>query len=176
VSPSPSIPVLETERLRLRAWREDDHAPFAEFCGSEATARFVGGVCNAEDAWRRIAGQLGHWVLRGYGPWAIEDKADRRWLGYSGLWYPHGWPEPEVTWSLAANAQGRGYATEAARRVRECAYRDLGWSTVISCIVPENIASQRVAGRLGAALERSTELRGSPVGIYRHPAPSKLQS
>ena len=68
------IPVLETERLRLRGWREEDHAPFARFCASEATARFVGGVCGPDDAWRRIAGQIGHWALRGYGSWVIEEK------------------------------------------------------------------------------------------------------
>ena len=46
MSAAPSIPMLETERLRLRAWREEDLAPFAEFCGNEATARFVGGIAH----------------------------------------------------------------------------------------------------------------------------------
>lgn len=170
------IPVLETERLRLRGWREEDHGPFAAFCASEATARFVGGVCGPDDAWRRIAGQIGHWVLRGYGSWVIEEKAGGRWLGYCGLWSPHGWPEPELMWGLAAHAHGRGYATEAARRGRDYAYRALGWTTLVSWIAPANTPSQRVAARLGAACERTIELRGSPVGLYRHPAPETLQS
>lgn len=172
----PSIPVLETERLRLRGWREEDLGAFAEFCASEATARFVGGACSRDDAWRRIAGHIGHWVLRGYGSWALEEKASARWVGYSGLWNPHGWPEPELIWSLAASAHGRGYATEAARRARDFAYGEFGWATVISCIAPQNLPSQRVAGRLGATLERTMELRGFPVGIYRHPRPEKLNS
>ena len=71
---------------------------------------------------------LGHWALRGYGPWAIEDKAGGRFVGYSGLWNPEGWPEPEVIWSLMADCHGRGYATEAARRVREFAYAQFGWT------------------------------------------------
>jgi RimJ/RimL family protein N-acetyltransferase len=165
------IPVLETERLRLRGWRAEDHGPFAEFCGSEATARFVGGVCGPDDAWRRMAGQIGHWVLRKFGSWAIEEKASGRWVGYSGLWFPHGWPEPELMWGLAAHAHGRGYATEAARRAREFAYGQLGWNTLVSCIAPANLASQRVAGRLGASLERNFELRGLSAGLYRHPGP-----
>ena len=170
------IPVLETERLRLRGWRLDDHAPFSEFLASEATAAFVGGACGPDDAWRRLAGQLGHWALRGYGSWAIEEKATGRWVGYGGLWFPHGWPEPELMRGLAANAHGRGYATEAARRAREFAYRQLGWRTLVSCIAPANLPSQRVASRLGAVHERDIELRGLPAGLYRHPGPEALHS
>lgn len=170
------IPTLETERLRLRAWREEDLEPYAAFCANDATARFLGGTCNREDAWRRMAMLFGHWALRGYGNWAIEEKTTGRWVGYSGLWKPEGWPEPEVMWGLAADCHGRGYATEAARRARDFAYRELGWRTLISCIAPANEPSQRVAGRLGARRERDMELRGSQVGIYRHPGLEALHS
>jgi len=168
------VPTLETERLRLRGWREEDHDPFADFCANEATARFMGGACSREDAWRRVAIQIGHWALRGYGSWVLEEKASGDWVGYSGLWRPHGWPEPEVMWGLAADAQGRGYATEAAQRARSFAYDKLGWTTAISCIDPENLPSQRVAQRLGAKREGHMELRGSMIGIYHHPGPATL--
>jgi RimJ/RimL family protein N-acetyltransferase len=170
------MPTLETERLRLRAWREEDLEPYAVFCASDGTARFLGGTCNREDAWRRMAMLIGHWALRGYGNWAIEEKATRRWVGYSGLWKPEGWPEPEVMWGLAADCHGRGYATEAARRARDFAYRELGWRSLISCIAPANEPSQRVAGRLGARHERDIELRGAQAGVYRHPGPVALHS
>jgi RimJ/RimL family protein N-acetyltransferase len=171
-----TVPVLETDRLRMREWREADLAPLAAFYADEATARFLGGPCDLAETWRYMAVRVGHWVLRGYGAWALEEKASGQWVGYCGLWSPHGWPEPEVMWGLAAPARGRGYATEAARRARAFAYGQLGWTTVISCIVPENIASQRVAQRLGATLERSIELRGHTAGIYRHPGPSQSKS
>ena len=176
MSVAPSIPVLETERLRLRAWREEDLGPFAEFCASEATARFVGGTCDRMGAWRRIATYLGHWALRGYGHWAIEDKAGGRFVGYSGLWNPEGWPEPELIWGLMADCQGRGYATEAAHRVREFAYAQLGWRTLVSYIAPGNAPSQRVAQRLGATHERDIQLGTYALGIYRHPGPDNLNS
>ena len=171
-----SIPVLETERLRLRAWREEDLDSYATFVADEKMTRFVGGTGNREDAWRRMAMLLGHWALRGYGNWAIEEKATGRWIGYSGLWKPEGWPEAELMWGLAADCHGRGYATEAARRARDFAYRELGWKTLISCIAPANEPSQRVAGRLGACRERDMELRGAQVGIYRHPNPEALHT
>ena len=128
-------------------------------------------------AWRRIATYLGHWTLRGYGHWAIEEKASGRFVGYSGLWNPEGWPEPEVIWSLTADAHGRGYATEAARagaRVRLS--RNLGWRTRVSFIAPENCAV--AAG--GAAPRRRSRARLQAltitVGLYRHPGPDQLHS
>jgi RimJ/RimL family protein N-acetyltransferase len=166
---------LETERLRLRQWRQEDIGPFAEFCASEATARFVGGACSRDDAWRRMAMFLGHWALRGYGNWVMEERASGAFAGYGGLWSPLGWPEPEIMWGLRSAFHGRGYATEAARAARDVAYRQLGWTTAVSYIAPENLPSQRVAERLGAKLRGSIELRGSQVGVYRHPGPNSLQ-
>jgi RimJ/RimL family protein N-acetyltransferase len=168
-----TVPVLETERLRLREWREADHVPLAAFYADAAVARFLSVPRDRADVWRFLAVRAGHWSLRGYGPWALEEKASGRWVGHCGLWSPHGWPEPELMWSLAPAARGRGYATEAARRARDFAYQALGWTTLVSCIVPENVASQGVAQRLGATLERTIELMGHQTGLYRHPSPSK---
>src|SRR5262245_13136584 len=171
-----TVPMLETERLRLRGWREEDLPAFAAFWADEETARFVGGHCTREEAWRRMAMYVGHWALRGYGLWALEDKTSRRWAGWCGPWNPEGWPEKEIGWALAKAFHGRGYATEAALRARDFAYRELGWPTAVSYIAAENVASQRVAGRLGAGFERTADLRGKPVGVYRHPAPGALSN
>lgn len=170
------IPTLETERLVLRPWRESDLDPLAAFYASEATAKFVGGVCARDDAWRRMALFLGHWTLRGHGNWVITDKSTGAFLGYSGLWSPEGWPEPELMWGLASAAQGYGYAAEAATRARRYAYDDLGWTTLVSLIVPENAPSRRVAARLGARVEGQLELRGYRMDIHRHPGPEQLNS
>jgi RimJ/RimL family protein N-acetyltransferase len=166
-------PVLETARLRLRPWREEDFDPFAVFCADEESRRYLGGVSDRSDAWRSMAVIAGHWTLRGYGIWVIEDKATGAFAGYSGLWNPEGWPGQEVTWSVCAAFRRRGYAVEAAQRARDFAYDELKWPTAVSVIHPGNTASQRVAARLGAAVEKRTELRGSPVDVYRHPGPGK---
>jgi RimJ/RimL family protein N-acetyltransferase len=171
---SSAIPTLETKRLILRGWRESDIDGYAELVGDPARARFIGGPFTREDAWRRMATVVGHWSLLGYGVWALEDKASQSFIGYCGLWNPLGWPEREISWGTRVACAGKGFATEAAKRVRAYAYEDLGWSTVVSVIAHENTPSIRVAERLGAVFERATETRGLSVGIYRHQSPSQL--
>jgi RimJ/RimL family protein N-acetyltransferase len=166
------IPELTTERLLMRAFREDDFPSFARFYADEATARYIGGVCSEEDAWRRMAAFVGHWNLRGYGLWALELRDTGTFAGYCGAWFPHGWPEPEIGWGLLKPCQGRGLATQAARRALGHVYGTLGWRTAVSCIALENAASIRVAERLGATLDRIVKNRGWTVGVYRYPAPS----
>ncbi len=165
------VPTLETERLRLRPWRNDDLDAFAAFMADGADTHFIGGPLSRGETWRRMATQIGHWTMRGYGSWVLEEKSSGNWVGYSGLWNPYDWPEPEVMWGIVPAARGRGYATEAALRARTHAYSELQWPSAISLIAPANLPSQNVARRLGAAPETSIELRGTAVDVWRHPSP-----
>ena len=63
----------------------------------------------------------------------------------------------------------RGHATEAAQEVRSYAYNELGATTLVSYIAPDNVPSIRVAERLGAEHESTIVLRGEPAKVYRHP-------
>lgn len=161
------IPVIETERLRLRAIQESDFEAYAGFYASEG-ARYYGGSCDRNDAWRRMASFIGHWSLRGYGVWALEEKASGAFIGQAGLWFPEGWPDREITWMLLEGHQGRGLATEAALRVRAHAFEMLGWKRVVSCIQPANAPSIRLAKRLGAVYESSQSIPGRDFDLYRH--------
>ena len=164
---------LDTARLHLRRWAEEDVDPFAALFADDS-ARFIGGRCAADEAWRRMACFVGHWALRGYGFWALEEKASGRFVGFCGLWYPHGWPEREVGWSLVPAARGRGFATEAATAARAVAYGHLNWKTVVNYIAPHNDPSRRVAERLGAERGSMIKLRGQDAYVYRHPRPETL--
>ena len=176
LSPGPSVqPRLHTGRLILRPFGADDFPGMRDLYAQESTARFIGGCCTEEDAWRRMASMVGHYSLRGYGIWALELGGSGAFAGYCGLWNPHGWPEREIAWALLSQHQGKGYATEAAACARDYAYTQLQWPTVVSCIAIENEASIRVARRLGATLERTTVNRGWTVGVFRHPGPGSLR-
>ena len=169
---SVAIPTLETGRLILRGWRETDIDGFAALY-AEPDSRFIGGPISREDAWRKMAAIIGHWSLRGYGAFAVDEKQTGTFVGYCGPWYPLGFPEPEIGWGLLPATRGKGYATEAARCTLKFAFEKLRWSTAISLIAPDNKSSLRVAERLGSYLDGSTEIRGLKCGIYRHPAPSR---
>ena len=166
---------LETERLLLRHWTEADFEAYAAYYADPELARFIGGVCDRPTAWRRLAAEVGHWTLRGYGFWAVEEKATGELVGSVGLWRPEGWPELELGYWLMPAGQGKGYATEAGLKSREYAYEVLGARTLVSYIHPDNEASKRVAERMGARHEETIELlEFGPHCVYRHPDPPEL--
>ena len=162
----------ETNRLLLRQWRTEDFDAYAGYYANEKTAKYVGGVSDRNQAWRRMASVVGHWVLRGYGYWAVEEKQSGTFVGCVGLWFPEGWPELELGYWLMPNMHGKGYATEAGVKSRDYAWRIVGTKSLVSHIHPENEPSKRVAERLGARYEKTIELltHGAHY-VYRYPRP-----
>ena len=170
------IPTLTTARLTLRAPRSEDFDVFAEFFASDR-ARYVGGPATTEQSWRMLACELGHWPLRGYGRWAVEETATGAFAGIIGPWCPLGWPEPEIGWDLMNGFEGKGYASEAAMAGLEYAYQTLGWPTAISLVSPPNDGSRRVAQRMGATYETMFKHeRHGPLEVWRHLSPADLMS
>ena len=158
---------LETERLIMRMWRDADFEEYAELCADPEVMRYLGGkVFDRTEAWRQMASMIGHWYLRGYGIWAVEEKKSGRLAGRIGCINPEGWPGFEVGWTLKREFWGKGYATEGARRALAYAFGELRQDHVISLIYPANAASIRVAERLGEKLEGRTPLYGHDVLIY----------
>ncbi|MEM7299607.1 MAG: GNAT family N-acetyltransferase [Pseudomonadota bacterium] len=163
-----NIPVLETERLVMREWRESDFDLVHGIYSHEENSRYVGGLFNRSQSWRYMASHVGHWQFRGFGMWVVERKSDGTAIGYSGLWCPEGWPEPEVGYILHRDFHGQGYASEVARRGLQFAYEDLGWTTAISLIAADNHASKNVARKLGGHLEANTVIFDGKAEIWRH--------
>jgi RimJ/RimL family protein N-acetyltransferase len=158
---------IETERLILRMFREDDFDEYATLCARPEVMRFIGGkTFTRVEAWRHMAMLVGHWQLRGVGYFAVEDRASRRFIGRIGFTDFADWPGFELGWTIAPEYQGKGLATEGARRLLRYAFEDLDRPHVISLIHRDNEPSIRVAARLGEKLEGETEVLGIPVQIY----------
>ena len=158
---------LATERLILRMFGESDLDGYAAMCGDPEVMRYLAPKpMTRAEAWRHMAMVLGHWQLRGYGLWAVEERASGLLAGRVGCWRPEGWPGFEVGWALRREFWGRGYATEAARVALDQAFTELGQTRVISLIRPENARSIAVAARLGMTCHGQTDLNGNPALIY----------
>lgn len=165
------IPELTTSRLRLRAFEPNDFEAYAAMMADPEVTRFLGEgqPLSRADAWRQMAVYLGHWALRGFGIWAVEERATQTFIGRIGCFYPEGFPGFEIGYTLARHAWGKGYAREGAAAALAFARNTLGQTDIISIIRPANIASIRVAESLGARRAETVEFYGAPSVLYRYP-------
>lgn len=143
------IPRLETDRLMLRAFREEDLDAWAAIMADPDVMTYLGGPMVRTNAWRAMATTLGHWMLKGYGMWGVARKEDGALIGRVGLLQPEGWTGLEVGWTLGRPYWGHGYATEAAAAAMRYAFLTRPDDRIVSNIDPGNAPSQAVARRLG---------------------------
>ena len=162
------IPILETGRLRLTAFGDRHFEAYASMLADPASTRFVGDgqPLDRMNAWRSMAMLLGHWVLRGYGMWAVELKKSGEFIGRVGLHNPAGWPDLELGWMLLPGHQGHGYATEAGCTALDFAFQRAGALRVVSLIHLENNSAERLARRLGGRQATAIEFLGHPTLVY----------
>lgn len=163
-------PVLQTERLILRAPVQADLDAWAAFMADPEAARYVGGEQPRTVVWRQMAVMTGSWRLKGFGMFSVVDKASGDWIGRAGCWEPEGWPGKEVGWGFRREVRRRGYATEAATAVMDWAFDSLDWSEAIHVITAANLRSAALAKRLGSSLIGSCQLPpplpAGPVDIW----------
>lgn len=166
-----AIPELRTERLLLRGFRAGDLDDYAPLRAEPEVARFVGGPLSREEVWDRMAVMVGQWSLRGYGVFAIAERASGRVVGHCGILHPADWPEPEIAYTVGPAHWGRGYAAEAARATRAYAFDAYAFPRLVSFIRPDNARSIRVAEKLGAVRGGPVRLRGFDAETWVHARP-----
>jgi RimJ/RimL family protein N-acetyltransferase len=149
------VPVIETERLRLRGHRLDDFDGCAAMWADPAVTRYIGGKPSTpQQSWSRLLSYLGHWTLMGFGYWAIESKATREFIGELGFAdfkrdiQPSIRDTPELGWALVSRVHGNGYATEAVRAVVAWGDENLASPRTVCIVNPENLASIRIAEKV----------------------------
>jgi len=163
-------PVIETKRLKLRMWQESDIEPNTAMLADPASGRFITAdgkpITDAYVGWRNATIMSGHWLLHGVGMFVVEEKSSGKFAGRVGPWYPPGWPGFEVGWGIASDFRGKGYALEAARASIDWVFANFEIDHIIHCIDRENVASQSVARRLGATIEREIDLFGQVADVW----------
>lgn len=164
------IPRLETDRLILRGPREADYPVYRDFYADPEGSAAYGGPLVPAAAWKRLAGDLGHWLLRGYGMWSVERKSDGAMAGGCGLVWPDGWPRPELTWWVVPAVRRQGIALEASRAVIAFGYDVLGWDRVETHMDDGNDAARNLALKLGGEVcAREVFPDGEARSIYALP-------
>ena len=155
----------------LRGFTAADVEPYVRMMADPEVTRFLGDgrPLDRADAWRQLALLIGHWELRGFGLWAVEERASGRFIGRVGCHEPDGWPGFELGYVLAREAWGRGLAREGAAAALDFARRELGRDTIISLIRPANRASIAVAEHFGARRTGSVEFYGATTDVYTYP-------
>lgn len=151
-------PVIETERLILRPPVLDDFDAWAAFYEDDDALKYIGGAQVRSVAWRSFTQAAGSWALQGFALFSVLEKSTGRWIGRVGPHFPEGWPGAEVGWAMDRSVWGRGYAFEAATASIDFAFDTLGWTDVIHCIAMDNIASRRLAERLGSRILRKATM------------------
>ncbi len=149
------VPVIETERLRLRGHELRDFDASAAMWGDADVARFIGGKPSTrEESWGRLLRYIGHWHALGHGFWLIEEKATGAFVGEGGIGDFKREIEPrieapEAGWALSPGMHGRGYAHEAMSAALAWAEPHFGRTDFVCIIAPENQPSLKLADKLG---------------------------
>jgi RimJ/RimL family protein N-acetyltransferase len=173
------VPVIETDRLRLRAHRQDDFAACAAMWAVPEVVRYIGGKpFTVEEVWARVLRYAGHWQWRGCGFWAREEKSTGVFAGDLGFAEfkrdidPSIQGIPEIGWVLAPHAQGKGYATEAVRAIVAWGDHHFDQPRTVCLIHPENQPSLRVAEKCGYQQFHRTTYHGQPTIILERQSSS----
>ncbi|HYI64284.1 MAG TPA: GNAT family N-acetyltransferase [Allosphingosinicella sp.] len=146
---------IETKRLILRDWREDDVEPFIRHTNTAAVMRWLGGVKPRREMEQVVRSRMMHWQdERGFTFWAVERRADGELLGFCGIKLADGegcafLGAYEIGWRLREDAWGQGYAKEAATATLDFAFNRLGAERVVAVTFVGNEPSWGLMKRLG---------------------------
>lgn len=171
-----TIPVLETPDLVLRTPRAEDLPEAAALHHDPRFYRYLGGQPHDEETvWRRMLSHLGHWVMLGYGSWALEEKTTGRYAGTVGFFdvqralTPSLKGTPEAGWVLAPRLHGRGYARQALAAALAWADTHLPAPRTACIIDPDNAASLRLAHRFGYREYARSPYHGQDIVLLERP-------
>jgi len=173
-------PTIETARLTLRPFHEDDIDPYLAVMHTpevRASLRLPDNL-DRPQVWAGMAAMLGQWGLRNSGHWAVTLRDTGEFIGRAGTLRPEriDWPGLEIGWTLHPDHWGRGYATEAGRAAIDWAWLNHHDNTLYSFILPDNAPSQAVARRLGFGLSETRTMAwypDEPHGIWTVSRPTE---
>lgn len=165
------VPVLETERLRLRGHRREDLDALTAMWAHPIVYRHITGKASERaETWSRMLRLTGQWLVSGFGYWVVEEKDTGAFVGEVGFLTgerdltPDFGDTPEAGWSLWPPQHGKGYAEEAVRAILEWA--DEHYPRTVCMIDPDNGPSLRVAQKVGFRKIADATYKDGPVILF----------
>lgn len=168
----PPVPVLKTERLVLRGHRPEDFEAVHALWSDPDVVKFITGKpATPMESQIRLLRYIGHWAAYGFGYWHVEELKTGASVGDVGFGAlkrdmdPPVQNMPEIGWVLSSAHHGKGYATEAARAVRDWADTHIA-SDTFAIFHPDNKGSIRVAEKLGFTYWQTAQYMGGDTPVY----------
>lgn len=169
----PDIPIIETERLILRAPLDSDAAAYEAFFMDGEASAFYGGPLSRSASRQKLTRDQKHWHMRGYGKWALQRKDTGEIAGCCGIVWPEGWPRSELTWWIGTSSRRMGFAKEASLAAIEYGYAVLKWEFVETHMKDDNLAAKALTLALGGEKKAREDFPdGFTRDIYKLPRPS----
>lgn len=165
------LPVIETERLRLRAPELEDFDIYARIVAGPGGA-FLIEAPSREAAWSDFMQMTATWLLRGHGAWMVERRDTGEAIGFVLIGFEPGDREPELGYMFLPDGQGKGFASEATSAARDYGFGPAGFDTLVSYIDTANSRSIALAERLGAFPDTPADWDDPDSVIYRHQRPA----
>jgi RimJ/RimL family protein N-acetyltransferase len=166
-------PTLKTQRLTLRLHKRDDFQSCFDLWNDPGVYKYIGGKpATDNEVWSKFLRCVGHWEIMGYGYWVVVENSSGKYVGEIGYadWHRDIEPSikgmPEIGWILHSKAHGKGYATEALQEVIAWGDKNLNSEKTVCIINPENIASLRVAEKMGYKETCRTTFADLPTIIF----------
>ncbi|MBX9459097.1 MAG: GNAT family N-acetyltransferase [Rhizobium sp.] len=166
-------PVLQTERLVIRAHALPDFDAYCALWSDLDVVRFITGTpFSREASWSRFLRHAGHWQHLGFGFLAIEDRETGQFVGEAGFHDMRRDLTPslegslEAGWALMPSAQGKGYGFEAMQALVGWADTTFPGRRMTAIIDPANQPSIRIASRLGFTPFGETSYHGNAIVLF----------
>jgi RimJ/RimL family protein N-acetyltransferase len=153
--------ILETERLLIREFVEDDAEAFFSFNSDPEVMRYTGEPPSTSvEHVRRQIRDYPDYRVHGYGRWAVVYKPHRQVVGFNGLKYLEELREIDLGFRLRTDFWGLGIATESSAEILRYGFENLGLKRIIGLVLPENTRSIRVLEKVGMRFDGLVDFCG----------------
>jgi [ribosomal protein S5]-alanine N-acetyltransferase len=161
--------ILETQRLILKPIATNDLHTLHEIFTDSYVRRYLcdGEIWSLQQVEEMLAENARLFAEEKLGLWFIETKSDREIIGFMGLWYFFEEEQPQLVYALLPTATKKGYATEAATKIIEYGFDELGFDYLVASCDRPNIESQQVAVRLGMRQVEERIVNENPILFFR---------